>query len=94
MHPTPAVGCLVSAAGFALVASPSLYSTFLTTVYLTTIAPPTDHDLSLSCEDMTFDPRNWWSTRLGVRHPFIFSADCGWMADPCKGWPPATAFGG
>ena len=46
MHPAPAVGRLVSAARFPLVAAPDLQRTIRTTIYLTTIASPTDNDLS------------------------------------------------
>jgi hypothetical protein len=45
MHPAPAIGRLVSAARFPLVAAPDLQSTIRTTVYLATIASPTDNDL-------------------------------------------------
>jgi len=46
MHPAPSLGRLVSAARLPLVAAPDLQSTIRTTVYLTTIASPTDNDLS------------------------------------------------
>jgi hypothetical protein len=46
MHPAPAVGRLVSAARFPLVAAPDLQRTIRTTIYLATIASPTDNDLS------------------------------------------------
>jgi hypothetical protein len=42
MHAAATVGLLVSAAGFPLVAAPDLQSTIQTTVYLATIASPTD----------------------------------------------------
>jgi hypothetical protein len=45
MHPAPAIGRLVSAARFPLVAAPDFQSTIRTTVYLATIASPTDNDL-------------------------------------------------
>jgi hypothetical protein len=45
MHPAPAIGRLVSAARFPLVAAPDLQCTIRTTVYLATIASPTDNDL-------------------------------------------------
>jgi hypothetical protein len=46
MHPTPAFGRLVSAASVPLVAAPDLQRTIRTTIYLATIASPTDNDLS------------------------------------------------
>ena len=46
MHPAPAVGRLVSAARFPLVAAPDLQRTIRTTIYVATIASPTDNDLS------------------------------------------------
>jgi len=46
MHAAATVGLLVSAARLALVAAPDLQSTIWTTVYLATIASPTDSDLS------------------------------------------------
>jgi hypothetical protein len=45
MHPAPAIGRLVSAARFPLVAASDLQSTIRTTVYLATIASTTDNDL-------------------------------------------------
>jgi hypothetical protein len=45
MHVAAAVGRLVSAARFSLVAAPGLESTIWTAVYLTTIASPTNSDL-------------------------------------------------
>jgi hypothetical protein len=45
MHPTPAIGRLVSAARVALVAAPDLKRTIWTTIYRATIASPTDDDL-------------------------------------------------
>jgi hypothetical protein len=46
MHPAPALGRLVSAARFPLVAASDLQRTIRTTIYLATIASPTDNDLS------------------------------------------------
>jgi len=46
MHPAPAVGRLVSAARVPLAATPYLQSTTRTTIYLATVATPTDKNLS------------------------------------------------
>ena len=45
MHAAATVGLLVSAARLPLVAAPDLQSAIRTTVYLATIASPTDSDL-------------------------------------------------
>jgi hypothetical protein len=50
MHAAAAVGRLVSAAGFTLVAAPDLQGTIRTTVYLAAIASPTDNDLSATSD--------------------------------------------
>jgi hypothetical protein len=46
MHPTPAVGRLVSAAGFPLSATPHLQGAIATTVHLTTVTSATNKNLS------------------------------------------------